>query len=187
MTFPRGSYDKIIRWFEAKDLPLPDDFIEKAEVYHDLVISWSQRMNLVSRKNLGTLLERHILDSMEPAGVISDRGHLVDIGSGAGFPAIPLALIRPRLKITTIEARHKKALFLMEACSRLSLENVDVVEVRLENFEPDYLFDIATIRALPRWKQLLPQIRRVLSQSGMLIYYEKPGKYRIIDAIRLPD
>ena len=186
MAFPRGSYDKIIRWFEAEDLPLPEDFIERAEIHHDLILSWSQRMNMVSKKDLGSLLERHILDSIVPAHEIPDKGYLADIGSGAGFPAIPLALIRPRLNITTIEARHKKALFLKEVCSRLNLENVTVVEVRLEDFAPDHLFDVVTIRALPRWNEQLPQIRRILIRSGKLIYYEKPGDYRIVDTARLP-
>jgi 16S rRNA (guanine527-N7)-methyltransferase len=183
MAFPRGSYDKIIKWFEARGLPLPDDFIERAEIHHDLIISWSKRMNIVSKRDLGSLLERHILDSIVPIHEIPDRGYLLDIGSGAGFPAIPLALIRPQLDITTIEARHKKVLFLKEVCSRLNLENVAVVEVRLEDFAADHHFDIATIRALPAWKRLLPQVRRLLGRSGKLIYYEKPGKYRIIDSI----
>ena len=85
MAFPRGSYDKIIRWFEAEDLPLPEDFIERAEIHHDLILSWSKRMNIVSKKDLGSLLERHILDSIVPAHEIPDKGYLVDIGSGAGL------------------------------------------------------------------------------------------------------
>jgi len=183
MPFPPGSYDKIKKWFKARDFCLPDDLIEKAEAYHDLIMSWSQRMNIVSKKDLGTLLERHILDSIVPAPAIPELGHLVDIGSGAGFPAIPLALIRPRLNITMIEARHKKVLFLRETRSRLNLENIAIVEVRLEDFAPDHLFDIATLRAIPRWKQLLPQIKSLLRRSGRLIYYERRGKYRIIDEI----
>ncbi len=183
MPFPSGSKDKIIKWFKARELCLPDDFIEKAEAYHDLILSWSQRMNMVSKKDLGTLLERHILDSIVPAPVIPESGYLIDIGSGAGFPAIPLALIRPRLNITMIEARHKKVLFLKEVCSKLNLVNVTIVEVRLEDFAPDHMFDIATVRALPRWKQRLPQIKNLLKQSGKLIYYERPGKYRVINEI----
>lgn len=183
MPFPPGSYDKIYSWFKTKNSSLPDDFIEKAESYHDLILSWSQRMNLVSKKDLETLLERHILDSIVPALAIPESGYLVDIGSGAGFPAIPLAMIRPRLSITMIEARHKKSLFLKEACSRLKMKNLMIVEARLEDFAPDHMFDIATIRALPLWKQLLPQIRRLLKQSGKLIYYERPGKYRVINKI----
>ena len=181
MPYPPGSYEKIKRWFRIRDYCLPDDFIEKAETYHDLILSWSRRMNIVSKKDLGALLERHILDSIVPAAEIPESGQLVDIGSGAGFPAIPLALIRPMLNITMMESRHKKVLFLKEVCSTLKLGNVSIVESRLEDFAPDRLFDIVTIRALPRWKQLLPRIRSLLKQQGKLIYYEKPGKYRVIN------
>jgi 16S rRNA (guanine527-N7)-methyltransferase len=173
--------DKIKRWFEIVDYRLPDDFIEKAGAYHDLILSWSQRINIVSKKDLGTLLERHILDSIVPATEIPESGQLVDIGSGAGFPAIPLALIRPVLNITMMEPRHKKVLFLREVCSILKLGNVSIVESRLEDFVSDPLFDIATIRALPRWKLLLPRIRSLLKKQGKLIYYEKPGRYRVIN------
>lgn len=183
MPFPPGSYDKINKWFKARGFPLPDDFARKAELYHDLILSWSRRMNIVSKKDLGALLERHILDSITPAPIIPETGYLVDIGSGAGLPAIPLALIRPRLSFTMLEARHKKVLFLEQVRSELDLGNVAVVEVRLEDYAPDHLFDIATVRALPRWKLLLPQIRELLKVSGKLIYYERPGKYRIIDEI----
>ena len=183
MPFPPGSYDKISNWFKARDLLLPDDFARKAEIYHDLILSWTKRINIVSKKDLGILLERHILDSIIPAPIILETGYLVDIGSGAGFPAIPLALIRPRLSITMIEARHKKVLFLEQVRSELDLENVTVVEVRLEDYAPDHLFDIATVRALPRWKLRLPQIRDLLKFSGKLIYYERLGKYRIINEL----
>jgi 16S rRNA (guanine527-N7)-methyltransferase len=183
MPFPSGSHDKIKAWFKGRDFPPPDDFIEKAEAYHDLILSWSRRINLVSEKDLRILLDRHILDSIVPAAEIPQSGRLVDIGSGAGFPGIPLALIRPRLKITIMEARHKKVLFLKEVCSRLKLANAAIVESRLEDFAPGHLFDIATVRALPRWKKLLPHIRTLLKQSGKLIHYERPGKYRVINKL----
>lgn len=181
MPFPPGSHEIIKIWFRTGNYCLPDDFIEKAETYNDFIFSWSRRMNIVSKKDLGILLERHILDSIVPAAEIPESGHLVDIGSGAGFPAIPLALIRPALNITMMEARHKKVLFLKEVCSKLKLGNVSIVESRLEDFAPDPLFDIATIRALPRWKQLLPRIKNLLKQQGKIIYYKKPGKYRVIN------
>ncbi len=183
MPFPPGSYDKINKWFKARGFPLPDDFAQRTEVYHDLILSWAKRINIVSKKDLGNLLKRHILDSIVPGPIIPETGNLVDIGSGAGFPAIPLALIRPRLSITMIEVRHKKVLFLEQVRSELDLGNVAVVEVRLEDYAPDHMFDIATMRALPRWKQLLPQIKNLLRQSGKLIYYERTGKYRVINEI----
>jgi 16S rRNA (guanine527-N7)-methyltransferase len=168
-------------WFRERGLILPDRFIQRIEIYHDLVLSWSERMNLVSSKDLKNLVHRHILDSLVPLPKIPECGTLADIGSGAGFPAIPLALVRNELRITMVEARHKKVLFLREACKRLDLQSIFLAETRLEEFYPDIPFDLVTIRALPGWESLLPHARRIMKPSGKLVYYEKPGRCRIIE------
>lgn len=178
---PADAADIIRNWFHKRNLVVPADFTGKIETYHDLVLSWSKKMNLVSRGDLNKLVERHVLDSLIPLSEIPERGHLADIGSGAGFPAIPLALVRTELQITLIEARHKRILFLREACRRLNLRTVSLMETRLEEFDPNFLFDLVTLRALPGWENLLGEIRKILKPSGKLIYYERPGKCRIID------
>ena len=68
----------------------------------------------------------------------------------------------------------------MEARRRLGLDNISIVESRLENLEPESLFDIATIRALPRWESHIEKIKSILKASGKIIYYEKRGEYRLI-------
>jgi 16S rRNA (guanine527-N7)-methyltransferase len=170
----------IENWFLERNLDLPYDLIRKIEIYYDLILCWSARMNLVSKGDLGNLLERHMLDSLVPLPEIPEHGSLADIGSGAGFPAIPLALVRRDLQITLIEARHKKILFLKETCRRLDLRSIDLIETRLEEFRPDAPFDMVTMRALPGWESRVTHIRRILKPSGKLIYYERPGKCRII-------
>jgi 16S rRNA (guanine527-N7)-methyltransferase len=177
---PTGTPELIQSWFNENNLVLPDRFIQRIETYHELILSWSGRMNLVSRGDLGNLVERHILDSLVPLAEIPEHGALADIGSGGGFPAIPLALVRNELQITLIEARHKKILFLKEACRKLELRSIVVVERRLEKFRPDTPFDLVTMRALPGWEKLIVDIKRILKPSGKLIYYERPGKCRII-------
>jgi 16S rRNA (guanine527-N7)-methyltransferase len=174
------SFHLINNWFRKRDLILPGDFISKVEIYQDLILSWSKRMNLVSKGDLNNLVERHILDSLVPLSEIPECGSLADIGSGAGFPAIPLALVRAELRITMVEARHKKILFLKEACSKLGLHSVNLVETRLEEFHPENPFDLVTMRALPGWESLLGEIKGILKPSGKLIYYERPGKCRVI-------
>lgn len=168
-------------WFRERGLNLPEHFVQRIEIYHDLILSWSDRMNLVSRKDLKNLIDRHILDSLVPLPEIPQRGSLADIGSGAGFPAIPLALMRNELQITMVEARHKKVLFLREACKKLNLQSIVMAETRLEDFHPDIAFEVVTIRALPGWESLLPHIKRIMKPSGKLIYYERPGRCRIIE------
>jgi len=180
MPFPQGSSKKIQNWFKEKGIIIPSDFIDKAELYNDLITSWSARMNIVSKNDLGFLLERHILDSLTPINFIPEAGRLIDIGSGGGFPAVPIALIRPRLEITLLESQHKKILFLKEIQRRLELKNISIVESRLEKFESDIPFDVATVRALPQWENYIQRIKDILAASGKIIYYEKRGEYRLI-------
>lgn len=175
------AWSMIETWFRERGLDLPDRFMQKVEIYHDLVLSWSEKMNLVSRKDLNNLVDRHILDSLIPLAEIPEQGRLADIGSGAGFPAIPLALVRTELQITLIEARHRKILFLREVCKRLELSSMILAETRLEQFNPDSPFDLLTMRALPGWESLLAHARRIMKPLGKLIYYEKPGRCRIIE------
>ena len=182
MALLSGSESKIERWFVDNRLIKPSEFTRQAGVFHDLLIEWSSRMNIVSKNDLGNLLERHILDSLTPLELISEAGRLIDIGSGGGFPGIPIALCRPNLSVTLLESRHKKALFLKEACKRLDLRNVAVEESRLEVFEPRELFDMAAIRALPQWEKHLKRIKAVLQPGGRILYYKKLGETEIISS-----
>ena len=105
--YPSRGFEKPIKeWFAGRDQELPPDFIPRAITYHDIIREWSKRMNIVSRNDLDIMLERHILDSLVPVEEIPAKGLLFDIGSGAGFPAIPIALSGPaRDIITTSSAR----------------------------------------------------------------------------------
>ena len=146
----------------------------------ELIIEWSQRMNIVSRNDLPVLLERHILDSLVPLPEIPDTGSLIDIGSGAGFPAIPIALMRPRLEIVMVESTHKKTLFLNEAISRLELTQAIVWNGRFEEYYPQNRFDIATIRAVKLTEKIRNALDRSMHKNSKVIYYNKFGQYELI-------
>ncbi len=156
-------------------------FIKKIGGYKDLILSWSKRINLVSKNDLGKIIENHILDSLGPATLIPAHGDLIDIGSGAGFPGIPLALIFPTLSVTLLESIHKRILFLSAAKQELDLSNITIFEGRLENLSIEKKYDIATVRALPKWESHLPQIKKLLNPEGKVIYYKYRGVYEQID------
>lgn len=181
MPLPTGSSRIIEEWFKKNNLELPSRFIDMAELYHDLILAWSVRMNIVSKRDLDKLVERHILDSIVPAPLIPMHGNLLDVGSGGGFPAVPIALIRPHLKITMLESQRKKTLFLREVKRRLGLVNVQILNIRLEDFRPTGTFDIVTMRAISRWESFIERLKEMLSPGGKIIYYEKRGRYRLIE------
>ena len=175
------GFDKTIKdWFSVRDWELPSGFIPGAAVYHDMIRERSGKMNIVSRNDLGILLERHILDSLVPLEKIPARGLLCDIGSGAGFPAIPIALARPELDIVMIESRRKKVSFLDAVIAKLELSRVSVREGRFEDFSPESEADIITIRAVALTEKIRKHSRKILKESGKLIYYNKFGSCRLI-------
>ncbi len=180
MPLPDGSEQIIIKWLADHGQEIDSGFRQKAELYHDLLLEWSRGINLVSKSDLGNLLERHILDSLVPIEEIPLTGCLVDIGSGAGFPAIPIAIVRPRLDIVLIESRQKKAIFLNEAISRLELTKASIWNGRLEEFSPAEKCDIVTIRAVAISEKIENHLRRIVKESGKIISYNRFNEYRLI-------
>jgi 16S rRNA (guanine527-N7)-methyltransferase len=172
---------KIIKnWFADRSLEINGVLIDKVGIYHNLIIDWSKRMNLVSKNDLDNIIERHFLDSLTPIKEIPRAGNLVDVGSGAGFPAIPIALMRPELDIVMIESIRKKVVFLNEAITRLSLERVSVWHGRLEGFSPIEKYDIATIRAVAVTEKLRKRLERIIKDTSKIIYYNKFNEFRLI-------
>lgn len=140
--------------------------VELAKLAH----SWSQRMNLVSAVSVGEILTRHVLDSLAAARFLVGVSSYADVGSGAGFPGLPLAVVCPG-KAWLIEARRRRVTFLRHAVRMLQLENVDIFEERAERFQGPEL-DAVVGRGLPRGV-LESFAARVLASRGRLIVMRK--------------
>ncbi len=100
--------------------------------FSDVLDVWSRKVNLVSCGSARELIERHLLDSLAVAPHLPEGGLLVDLGSGAGFPGIPLAIQRPKQAFVLVESRRKRVTFLREVRRTLELSNVEIVEGRAE-------------------------------------------------------
>ncbi len=177
MPLNTAQHKVLKNWFEERELPLDKELLEKITDYKDLILAWSTRMNLVSKGDHATLIENHILDSLGPLELISKTGRLIDIGTGAGFPGIPIAMVRPRLQVTLVDSIHKKVLFLRAVKAVLGLDNVNIIEGRAEKLAPTDKYDIATMRALPHWESYINTIRKMIRPDGKIIYYQKRGIY----------
>jgi 16S rRNA (guanine527-N7)-methyltransferase len=178
-----NSKDLIVlkNWFDSRRLKLSDELLVKITIYNDLILLWSKRINLVSRRDLDKLIASHFLDSLGPINIIPSKGNLIDIGSGAGFPGIPISLLFVNLNVTLLESVHKRILFLKDAKERLGLGNLEIIEGRLEEFKAPKAYDVATLRALPGWKSYLNRIKEVLRPGGKIIYYKYRGVYEQIE------
>lgn len=154
-----------------------------------LVAKWNPAINLVSRRSVPDLWDRHIIDSAQIYSMIPGNARtLVDLGSGGGFPGIVLAILAkerlPQLDITLVEADQRKATFLMEAMRQLSLR-CSVVAQRIEALVPQGA-DVVTARALAPMLALCGHVARHLHPAGLALIPKGAGvEDEIADALRV--
>jgi 16S rRNA (guanine527-N7)-methyltransferase len=175
-----AEISQIKTWCELKGLSISQSQLERFGQYLSMVREFSKKMNLVSKKDLPSLAERHLVDSLNALAAYEfPQGAIVaDLGSGAGFPGIPIAIARPDLSITLIESRRLKCLFLEKVVSELALFNVIVVHSRWEKLSDK--FDVILSRAVYPEPELLKIALLRLRPSGVLLYFEKYMKIKII-------
>ena len=114
--------------------------------YLVLLEKWNQVYNLTAIRDLTKMVGAHLLDSLSVIPHLSGE-NVLDVGSGAGLPGIPLALLWPDTRVTLLDSNHKKAAFLRQAVIELELKNVEVVNERVETWEPPRKFDLVISRA----------------------------------------
>jgi 16S rRNA (guanine527-N7)-methyltransferase len=142
-------------------------------IYIDLLAKWNAKVSLTAIRDPGEVVTRHFGESYFAARTLMDEdwaGSVVDFGSGAGFPGIPMALIRSRVAVTLIESNGKKAAFLGEVVGQLGLKNVQVFRGRGETFNQKA--DLVVMRAVENFEQALgvaAGLVRVPGRMGLLI------------------
>jgi 16S rRNA (guanine527-N7)-methyltransferase len=146
---------------------LPPATAERLEAFLDLLLRWNARINLVAERDPTRIRRRHIEDSLQLAPLLPDRGALVDLGSGAGFPGLVLALATDR-ETHLVESDRRKAAFLTEVAGQLGLRSVTVHATRIESLSLPPLAAL-TARALAPLSQLLPYAARFLAPGGVAI------------------
>ena len=123
---PTESRALLERGAQALDLDLAQEQIEQFLGYLDLLLKWNRKMNLTALRTPAEIISRHFLDSLALLPYLPETGRLLDIGSGAGFPGLPVKIVRPGLTVDLVEATAKKVSFLKEAIRRLGLSGVEV-------------------------------------------------------------
>jgi len=152
---------------------LSDDQLTSFSKYLALLKKWNQTIPLTSIEDDIEIVARHFGESIFAASSLSlGRGRLADVGSGAGFPGLPLKIVFPELHVTLVEPNIKKCAFLREVVVTLGLSRVDVVRERYENFgAAQNSFDFVCSRALGGYKGLLQWTKHVLNREGYLILW----------------
>ena len=140
----------------------------KLDAFEAILRRWSARYNLVSRRDAKRLRTRHVLDSLALLPWWS--GTLADVGSGAGFPGVPLAVARPAARVVLVERSERKGLFLRHVAMELRLSNVEVVIADASRYRPATLFDTVAVRAVARPAIAWRLARPLLGAAGNAIF-----------------
>lgn len=133
--------------------------------YLALLEKWNKVHNLTAVRDPEEMVTLHLLDSLSVLPHVKS-GRLLDVGSGAGLPGIVLALTRPELIVTTMDSSHKKASFMRQAKAVLGLVNLEVICGRVEEYRPDFKFDIIISRAFSEIAEFLRLTRHLLAENG---------------------
>ena len=133
--------------------------------YLDLIAKWNRTYNLTAIHEPERMLTHHILDSLSIAPSVTG-GPLLDVGSGAGLPGIPLAILRPGLKVTLLDASQKKCGFMQQAAIELGLADITVVHGRVEVFHQEGGFRQIVSRAFSDLSEFVRLTRHLLAEGG---------------------
>ncbi len=147
-----------------------EDFWPKLEIYLRLLDQWSRRINLVSQGDWSVLATKHLRQALTMVPVVASipRRLVMDLGSGAGLPAIPLKIALSDSHFVLVESRRKRAHFLREVVRSVGLDRIEVVNERIESLSPVGA-DLVTARAVASPDKLLALVQRHLSPHGWIL------------------
>lgn len=151
---------------------LPGAALDAAQVsallaYLELLQHWNRSFNLTAVRDRPSMIARHLLDSLSILPWLSGR-HLLDAGTGAGLPGVPLAIARPAIEVTLLDSSGKKVRFLNHVCRELELRNAHPVQARLETYEPGHGFDTIVSRAFASLVDFAEATRHLAGSARLL-------------------
>ena len=144
--------DELLNLAKKLKIDLNKEMIDKFLLYKELLKEWNEKINLTAIIEDREILLKHFIDSLTIEKYINKNDSIIDVGTGAGFPGIPLKIVRKDIKITLLDSLNKRLLFLDEVRQKVNLDNVNIVHGRAEDIgnKIDFRekYDIATARAV---------------------------------------
>jgi len=161
----------------------------------ELVAKWNRVHNLTAVRETAQMVALHLLDSLTLLPHLGGARTLLDVGSGAGFPGIPIAIARPDLAVTVLDSSRKKCVFLEQAKAELGLDNLQVACERVEQWRPEGRFDAVASRAFAELADFVSQARHLVAPGGRMLAmkgvhpFEEiarvPASHRVVEVVEL--
>jgi 16S rRNA (guanine527-N7)-methyltransferase len=170
------------------ELEVSNDSLAQLEVLVDELLRWTKRRNLTAITDRDEVLEKHLVDSLTMLPFAKSAGRLLDIGSGAGFPALPLKIACPALEIVSVDAVGKKIDFQKHVARKLGLRSFTGLHARIQDLEEEEIyragFDLVTARALTSLEDLVAMAEPFLEPGGRLVAMKGPEGEQEISTAR---
>lgn len=174
---------ELLRLGETAGLQLSEEQAELCCQHIALMLEWNRRVNLTRITDPYEICVKHLLDSLLPAQWLPREGQALDVGTGPGFPGVPLKILCPDLTTVLLEANHKKVAFLKMLLSRLRLKGLHALQGKWETFpeKPDPLcrkqYTLITMRAVKLQPEHLTELAsRILAPGGVFAWWAGPGE-----------
>ena len=160
--------------FNSYNINLSNEQEEKFLRYYEFLVQENQKYNLTAITSKEDVFYKHFLDSVLPAEEIEKNAKVIDIGSGAGFPAVPLKIVRPDLKFTLVDSLNKRVNFLNQLFYKINLSDIEAVHSRAEDYIKNNRekFDISVARAVASLNTLLEYMVPYLKVGGKCLIYK---------------
>jgi 16S rRNA (guanine527-N7)-methyltransferase len=168
-----ADWRNLIDWCAERGLPLSSTQTGQLRAYLDALLFWNRKLALVSQSDPKQIIDKHLADSLFAASCCVDGEPVVDLGSGAGFPGVVVAIARPASTVCLIESRGKKVSFLEQARRATGALNLIICNARIETVavDPEHRarYAVATARALANTRKLLQLAAPLLAVGGRVI------------------
>ena len=188
MTKP--EIERILRPYILNGSSIPGGIYGQLSQYLELLLKWNSRTNLTAIRDPEEIVRRHFGESLFAAQHLGDCQTLLDFGSGAGFPGLPIQLMRPDIRVTLAESQNKKATFLREVIRTLGLKT-EVWAARVETMPSSQRFDIVTLRAVDNMEAAIAAAAPRAERRMMLLTTannapDPPTSFAAAESIQMP-
>ena len=177
-----STADQLKRGLIALGLTLDRDTQQRLLDYIALIEKWNRVHNLTAIREPDKMVSHHLLDSLAVAPHLHAK-RLLDVGSGAGLPGIPLAIANPDTQVTLLDSNHKKAAFLNQAVMELKLKNAGVCSERVESWQTPDKFDVIISRAFSDMGEFVQVTRHLLATGGLFAAMKGLHPYEEIEKL----